>query len=344
MQINRQTMAGIFLKVCNVLQWYAPSHIARPSPPLPTTVEENTINAAHRFLKGRISQLDECCDPANFRSFTLWNAYWVISKAADAAARKAGGREKEDFCSIALVDTLRSESELHHLEFAKWNIDVALGHVALFRYAKPAIQEVDFGADMLIVMAGPELVGSDAAKLFWVQAKMAPDGNPCRLKFHQPNSRHVTQLRALQTTEHPANGSHALYALYARTSPYVLSVEVRHVESMVRDTPSAKFMDICPVAVRFQEHILSLALAPTGHMGTPKAVVDFIAARKAEGVVPLQIATVAGGREGGPGQVFLRRLQEMLGADFQRQEEASSDSAPEVSEADSAEWPKPGQG
>lgn len=78
----------------------------------------------------------------------------------------------------------------------------------------PALQEQHIGADLVLLLAGKELLGHHGAKAFWIQAKRPTDSS-FNLKIAQNNAEcKFRQASKLFRMDSPQAGSHALYLLH----------------------------------------------------------------------------------------------------------------------------------
>lgn len=271
---------------------YAPAGIDELPPGMPAEVARNTLLAAEHLLKAPPISLADLRDPRNFRTLSQWSAYWLVSHAAQAAAAFAQ-YGNENGCSNALLNRLQvGTSEQRHFLGEQAN-GWALGHIGLFNFRKHAIQEGQFGADILLVMAGEDLIGTHGAKLLWIQGKRAPDNSPCTLDFHHQDTMGNVQVEKLWRAKDESAGSFALFALYAMAHPYVLSVDVRVARDAWREKRE-KSIDICRTATRIQEHVFAIVRKNSNSMKQPKDVLHFLSNRQERGIIPLSVATLAG--------------------------------------------------
>jgi hypothetical protein len=246
-----------------------------------------TFQYAQAFLRAPSTRMASLTVPEDFKSRTSWALYWLLSHAAHAAVAKAAQGTNENAITTAFAAGLTAGAERYRKTFGK-DADLEIGSAMLFEHLRPNLQEVETGADMVLVVSGEGLAGKGCAKLIWLQAKRY-DGKtaPFNMTYGQKNSKHTTQCAALKAVQRPGEGSTAVYVHYAVQLPFVAAIAVDHLDS------EGSAFDISSEAVRLQELLTAMVLSPdTGQFESVEDAATFLESVSRDCGLPLAVATL----------------------------------------------------
>ena len=157
------------------------------------------------------------------------------------------------------------------------------------------------GADLLLIVAGDDLVPHGGLRAFWIQAKRnaAVQAEPHKMNYSHSNTNTVGQRQhsALQAEHDPAQGSFSPYWLYSPDLPYIPAASLSQF-TLAGPTaaPTNCTVDLGLYGRRLQELMGSLLVNQAHGAFTPDALVAFLLIAAKAGVLPLQLVTLAGAR------------------------------------------------
>ncbi|MCK7495811.1 MAG: hypothetical protein MZW92_36205 [Comamonadaceae bacterium] len=230
-----------------------------------------TADARRRACLPNVRTMTSLAEKSAFRDPSLWALYWVVAHGAAAIRERLPEGINENGLTVAFVAALDDAAKEYRKLFAE-AIDLEIGTGKLFEYTSENQQEVDTGADLVLVLSGKQLIPGGGARLLWVQAKKrSRTDNPWLLSYRQQNSKHGTQCAALMRRHDPARGSFGSYVNYAESVPFVAAVPV---ELLAANGTSA---NVAEVGIRLQEHVLSrITAANVGQFTSAEDVFDFL--------------------------------------------------------------------
>ena len=248
---------------------------------------EATVSALRGALIPGAAGMTSLVDRATFRSPSLWALYWVVAHGAEAVRGRLPDGINENGLTVAFADAVDDAAEDYKRLFSD-AIDLEIGTGKLFEYVDENLQEVDTGADLVLVVSGQQLTPGGGARLLWFQAKKRARGEtPWLLSYKQENSKHGTQCAALKRRHVPSRGSFCSYVNYAEGIPLVAAVPA---EALNVDGTSA---DTRQVGVRLQEHVLSRVVAlEAGQFTTAEDVFDFLADAGSSSGLPIEVVAL----------------------------------------------------
>lgn len=248
----------------------------------------------------------------SFRSASMWALYWVVVHGAEAVRERILDGINEDGLTTAFAAAISNATAEYQRRFSN-NIDLQIGFTKLYEHAGENLQEVDAGADLVLVVSGNQLTPGGGARLLWFQAKRRrrPD-NPWRLAYGQENSKHGTQCAALKRRHSPAQGSFGSYVNYAEGVPVVAAVPVELLDE------KGTSVDVNDVGIRLQEHVLSRATAVNaGQFTSAEGVFDFLTEEDSSSGLPIEVMTLDS-PDSCLGQMLVAQIREL---DQQRRRE-----------------------
>ena len=151
--------------------------------------------------------------PRNFNCTALWGLYWAVAHSCAAAVNSTRNMTTEDGSSREFISVF--DKQLKELAEKQSVIGLHVGALEIHQSTAPALKESDVGADILLVVAGNELLPSGGIRAFWIQAKSASGGEPYMLDFwREKNADGMTQYEKLRKMNSPDHGAVALYMQY----------------------------------------------------------------------------------------------------------------------------------
>lgn len=234
-------------------QEWCSSQLVDFPPGTPVGIHEETLRHLRGFL-GPGASLFDLSNPERFSTAAQWALYWCVAHACRAATRAAQVAKDENGISrdfLAELDTQAKAVSTLTDESAKLQI----AYNAIFEQSEPAMKEAAVGADILLIIAGQQLVPNGLARVFWIQAKKPSiEKSPFTLRYDQGNKKGL-QVDALSNVHKPARGSFGLYSQYSSALPYVPVVSVR---ALPREDGTLA-TDLSTIGVRMPEFLVMYA-------------------------------------------------------------------------------------
>jgi len=232
--------------------WCDPRLLEMP-PGVPEKLHKSTLVHARYALNEKLGSFYDLRDRSSFKAAGQWELYWCLAHATKAAVISSLAK-MEDGITADFVRTLELEAKKLPSMIDEAAPALQLAYSNIFEQAKPALKEADVGADVLLVVAGDNLVPSGGARLFWIQAKKARSSTaPYVLDCSYKNTKD-SQINALRKVNVPERGSFAVYCQYSNALPFIPSF------TLAVHTPADDLkVDLAEHGVRISELISAYA-------------------------------------------------------------------------------------
>jgi hypothetical protein len=160
----------------------------------------------------------DMCVERNFQKAGWWELYWTLANAS-ASALEYVQSKIEDGITNEFVRSLEKQNQALRALRNDGRPLLQMGFCKIYEQATPALKESDVGADLLLIIAGNQLVSNGGARMFWLQAKRQL-GDPYILDCSYAN-KNGPQLDALKKVDVPEKGSFGMYMQYAKDIPFI---------------------------------------------------------------------------------------------------------------------------
>ncbi|MBP1312800.1 hypothetical protein [Herbaspirillum sp. 1130] len=188
----------------------------------PTNFHQNTLGYARLALSDRNARMYDLRSRSQFKSKGLWELYWCLAHASRTA--NASTRIKiENGISGDFLEALTEHAKNLSSMLDNGTPSLQMAYSKIYEQARPGLKEEDVGADILLVVAGDNLIQGGGARIFWIQAKKAPDGaSPYTIDCSYENTAEL-QLNRLRRVHQPNLGSFGAYINYTPKLSFIPS-------------------------------------------------------------------------------------------------------------------------
>lgn len=268
-------------------------------PPVPQTFVANTLHSLRMCLNKQNAAFDDSCTMSSFQSPAAWGLYWVLANAVKTICPHiAAGRTNEDWLTSCLLQEIKQEAK--RLESFKTKASLEISTSPIYASVKRTaddrtVTERQVGADILLMLAGKDLVPNEGIRIFWVQAKRNnEDSDPYVLNYWRQaagEEKYPSKLRQyeiIQGRHRPDKGEFALYMMYSPELSVLPTIPVSKIQFAPHTaTRSQCEADLAQDGERLQEFLVRWATdgaMETGQFSTSGLTAHLSEVTKSSGI------------------------------------------------------------